>query len=152
MLSTFLFQQELGHSHNLNKVKPESHSVNNSVSNVWDSLPIFWSPKGCDRHTFKALPHIARAAFLPEWGLISFRDIAFLVGHPVGIPTMLSYPATTGLRLRSPRACLRLFSWTLTLPHGAKPPILSILPSVLEFSRATWAAPSTMAFTGLSGC
>lgn len=31
-----------GHSHNFNKVKPNSHSEINSTSNVWDLLIIFW--------------------------------------------------------------------------------------------------------------
>lgn len=99
MLSTFLFQQELGHSHNLNKVKPDSHSGNNSVSNAWDSLTIFWSPQGCDRLTFLVLPHIVQAAFLLAWALLYFRDIVILAGHPMGTPTMLSYPAPAGLHL-----------------------------------------------------
>ena len=99
MLSTFIFQQELGHSHNLNKVKPDSHSGNNSVSNAWDSLITFWSPQGCDRLTFLVLPHIVQTAFLLEWGLLYFRDIVILAGHPRSTPTMLSYPAPAGLHL-----------------------------------------------------
>lgn len=41
----------MGHSHNLNKLKPKSNSVK-SVSDIWNSFTIFWAPsKSLENHS-----------------------------------------------------------------------------------------------------
>lgn len=112
-LNTFLFREEGGH--NQNKAKPNSYNVNNSMSNIWNPLTIFWALSG-PWVTSLALHSGAHTVCLLRSGwLHSITDGCF-GGHPI----VLAFPQLWGLLLELGCTFTTGLSWALFMTQSLK--------------------------------
>lgn len=120
-------------SHNLNKTKPNSNSVNNSVSNYLDSLMIFWAPPRdlgqfsssalCSTHPWSsrlwvAALHCCCCSWQSAYGTAISKTPGFPCCNWATLSPIASSPG--------------LSSGIPALAHSLKPQLLYMTPSCLQ--------------------